>query len=136
MYKEKEKLLKQLEELDIYEKSVYELIASKKRNIKKRIQELDEIYRKTFVPEHVKMYGEMEDRLIAYYEAIQLFENNPERVFSINEIKQLIFLKTGYKIPSFSYFYRKLRAINPYIVRVRHGYYIYSPGYKDGQSPS
>lgn len=131
MYKEKKKLLKQLEELNVYERKVYDEIASKKREINKRLRELDEVYHKNFVPRHVKINGEMEDRLIAYYEAIQLFEKNPERAFSSNEIRQLIFLKTGYKIPSFSYFYRKLRAINPYIVRVRHGYYKFSPQSKN-----
>ncbi|MGY4787663.1 hypothetical protein ACVNSY_09445 [Bacillus sp. OHL2] len=47
------------------------------------MRELDEVYHKNFVPRHVKINGEMEDRLIAYYEAIQLFEKILKELFRV-----------------------------------------------------
>ncbi|MGI8382557.1 hypothetical protein ACR0S4_28730 [Priestia megaterium] len=115
MENEKEYWQNRLKELN---KAIVELNIER-RNVRRQLLHLEKNEQKSAPKEDMKHRTTVE--------TVYLLTSHPSKVFTSKEILEHLHREVGYTINNFAPVYRYVKEVEPNIVQVRRGYYMYKP---------
>jgi len=90
-----------------------------RRNVRKQLIRLEKNEQKPVPKEDMKHRTTVE--------TVCLLTSHPSKVFTSKEILEHLHREVGYTINNFAPVYRYVKEVEPNIVQVRRGYYMYKP---------